>query len=62
MQTIRKAASSILLVAVLTFTIVGTVLANSIKGPSSSQLPYLVRSQPGVVTKAILTVCDSVDL
>ena len=62
MQTIRKGASSILLVAVLTFTIVGTVLANSIKGPSSSQSPYLVRSQPGVVTKAILTVGDSVNL
>jgi hypothetical protein len=30
------------------------------KGPSSSQSPYVVRSQPGVVTKSILTVGDSV--
>jgi hypothetical protein len=34
--------------------------ANAITGPSSSQSPYIVRSQPGVVTKAILTVGDSV--
>jgi hypothetical protein len=30
-------------------------------GPSSSQSPYLVRSQPGIVTKSILTVGDSVN-
>jgi hypothetical protein len=30
-------------------------------GPSSSQSPYLVRSQPGVVTRSILTVGDSVN-
>jgi Bacterial protein of unknown function (DUF839) len=30
-------------------------------GPSSSQSPYIVRSQPGIVTKSILTVGDSVD-
>ena len=30
-------------------------------GPSSSQSPYLVRSQPGVVLKSILTVGDSVN-
>jgi hypothetical protein len=30
-------------------------------GPSSSQSPYLLRSQPGVVTKSILTVGDSVN-
>jgi Alkaline phosphatase PhoX len=35
--------------------------ANAITGPSSSQSPYVVRSEPGVVTKAILTVGDSVD-
>jgi hypothetical protein len=28
-------------------------------GPSSSQAPYLVRSQPGVVTKSILTAGDA---
>jgi hypothetical protein len=31
-------------------------------GPSSSQSPYLVRSEPGVVTESILTVGDSVNL
>jgi len=30
-------------------------------GPSSSQSPYVVRSQPGVVTRSILTVGDSVN-
>jgi Bacterial protein of unknown function (DUF839) len=29
-------------------------------GPSSSQSPYLVRTKPGIVTKSILTVGDSV--
>ncbi len=29
--------------------------------PSSSQSPYLLRSQPGIVTKSILTVGDSVN-
>jgi hypothetical protein len=29
-------------------------------GPSSSQAPYLVRTQPGIVTKSILTTGDSV--
>jgi hypothetical protein len=29
-------------------------------GPSSSQSPYLLRSQPGIVTKSILTTGDSV--
>ena len=33
--------------------------ANAITGPSSSQSPYVLRSQPGVVTKAILTVGDA---
>jgi hypothetical protein len=35
---------------------------NAVTGPDSSQSPYLVRSQPGVVTKSILTVGDSVNL
>lgn len=39
----------------------GAVAAHSPSGPSSSQSPYLVRSQPGVVTKSILTVGDSVN-
>jgi hypothetical protein len=31
-------------------------------GPSSSQSPYVLRSEPGVVAKSILTVGDSVNL
>lgn len=58
----KKAFTSMLLVVLLALTTVGTVLANSISGPSSSQSPYIFRSQPGVVTKAILTVGDSVNL
>jgi len=34
--------------------------ANAITGPSSSQAPYVIRSQPGVVTKSILTAGDAV--
>ena len=30
-------------------------------GPSSSESPYVLRSEPGVVTKSILTVGDSVN-
>ena len=41
---------------------VASLLANSITGPSSSQSPYIVRSQPGVVVKSIFTVGDSVNL
>jgi hypothetical protein len=46
---------------------VATVLAvpalgNTVTAPSSSQSPYLVRSEPGVVSKSILTVGDSVNL
>ena len=39
----------------------GAALANAIQGPSSSQSPYLERTMNGVVTKAILTVGDSVN-
>ena len=59
MQTRSKALFSLLLVGVMLVSVVGSVLANSITGPNSSQSPYIVRSQPGVVTKAIFTVGDS---
>jgi len=59
MQLTRKAVYSILLVVILTLTTVGSVLANSITGPNSSQSPYIVRSQPGVATKSIFTVGDA---
>jgi Bacterial protein of unknown function (DUF839) len=43
----------------ITLALVGGASANTITGPSSSQSPYVVRSVPGVVNKAILTVGDS---
>ena len=61
MKFSRKTIYSSLLVVILVFATAGTALANSITGPSSSQSPYIVRSQPGVVTKAIFTVGDSVN-
>lgn len=36
-------------------------MANHITGPSSSESPYLIRTQPGVVTMSVLTVGDSVN-
>ena len=62
MQFTKKAIGSFLLVVVLALTIVGSVFAYSITGPNSSQSPYLLRSQPGVITNAILTVGDSVSM
>jgi hypothetical protein len=52
-----------LVVAALTAAIVTSIAAaapGGTAGPSSSQDPYLVRSQPGVVFKSILTTGDSV--
>ena len=49
-------------VLVIALSAVTGLLANSITGPSSSMSPYIVRSQPGVVVKAIMTVGDSVNL
>ena len=51
-------AAAVLAVAAIAAT---AALANTIDGPSSSQSPYVVRSLPGVVTKSILTVGDSVN-
>jgi hypothetical protein len=48
------------LVATAAAVAAAAALGNAVTGPSSSQSPYVVRSQPGVVTKAILTVGDSV--
>ncbi len=62
MQFAGKSVYSLLLVIVIALTTMGMALANSITGPSSSQSPYIVGSQPGVVTKAILTVGDSANL
>ena len=40
---------------------VATALANDITGPSSSAAPYLLRTQPSVVTVSILTAGDAVN-
>jgi hypothetical protein len=58
---LTKLFRNILLVAALSCGASG-VLANDITGPSSSQSPYLLRAQQGVVTVSLLTVGDSVNL
>src|SRR5262245_25349078 len=40
---------------------IATTWAQSITGPNSSQSPYLVRAEAGVVTVSILTVGDAVN-
>lgn len=47
-------------VVVIAAAAAAIAVANTITGPSSSDPPYVIRSQPGVVTKSILTVGDSV--
>jgi hypothetical protein len=59
MKQRSKTFYSVLLALSLILATVGVALANAITGPSSSQSPYIIRSQPGVVTKAIFTVGDS---
>jgi hypothetical protein len=52
------------LVGVLALAVAAVALADPGEqtGPSSSQSPYVLRAEPGVVTKSILTVGDSVNL
>jgi len=51
---------SLLRTTTIAVTAAGIALgASSISGPSSSESPYIVGSVPGVVTKSILTVGDS---
>src|SRR5262245_41983500 len=57
---LKKLTLKALLVA-LPFGGVTAAFGNAITGPSSSESPYLVRTQPGVVTKSILTVGDAVN-
>jgi hypothetical protein len=57
----RKRVGVLAAVVAVGATIATAALANAITGPSGSQSPYLLRSQPGVVTKSILTVGDSVN-
>ena len=60
------AAAGIAAVAVAASAIAGpgdtTVVAGepSLQGPSSSQTPYIIRTQPGLITESVLTTGDSV--
>jgi len=60
----RKSALAAL-AALVAVAVVGGAIAAATPGrqtgPSSSQSPYLVPSQPGVVTRSVLTVGDSVN-
>ena len=62
MKPVRRAVASTFPFLVFGLLVVVPLLANSITGPSSSQSPYILRSQPGVVVKSIFTVGDSVNL
>jgi hypothetical protein len=58
---ITKLLRNVQVLAALSCDISG-ILANDITGPSSSQSPYLLRTQPGVMTVSVLTAGDSVNL
>ena len=64
----RKSRGSLVVAGVVTASLAAAAAAGAAApaagtetGPSSSQSPYLVRTAPGVVTKSILTVGDSVN-
>jgi hypothetical protein len=60
-KRIRARRIGVLAVTMVAGAVAATAaFANAVTGPSSSQAPYVVRSQPGIVTKSILTVGDSV--
>lgn len=54
----RRIPATLALAAALSLATAASAVAAT--GPSSSASPYVVRSQPGVVTKSILTVGDEV--
>ena len=56
----RRAAALVAGVAALGATAAATALGNAQTGPTSSASPYVLRSQPGVVTRSLLTVGDTV--
>src|SRR4051794_24399704 len=59
MRSTRRVGALAAGIAAVSAIAPAAALANATTGPSSSQSPYLVRSQPGVVTKSILTVGDA---
>jgi hypothetical protein len=60
-QCFVPARASLVAVIAATTATAAVAAAGSSQGPSSGAAPYLVRTQPGVVTKSILTTGDSVD-
>jgi hypothetical protein len=60
-QTARRAGILAGAAGVLA-AVAASALGNATSGPSSSESPYVLRSEPGVVTRSILTVGDSVNL
>jgi hypothetical protein len=65
MKTATKQTFVFLLIVSIFASSASSIFAQakgSTAGPSSSQPPYVLRSVPGVVTKSILTVGDSVNL
>jgi hypothetical protein len=61
MKLARKTVFSVFMTAFIFLSTVAPAFAKD-TGPSSSQSPYLVPSQPGVSFKALLSVGDSVNL
>lgn len=62
MTTFRQKIGRSVVAATIAVSLTASVaLADSIQGSSSSESPYLVKSKPGVVTRSILTVGDSVN-
>src|SRR5215470_10155790 len=59
-MVVRQTSRTIMLAGVFAASLV-IASAQSITGPSSSQSPYLVRTEPGIVTLSILTVGDAVN-
>ncbi len=60
MKKMRMVALAVLLAGVASAVAIADPGAQT--GPSSSQSPYVLRAEPGIVTKSILTVGDSVNL
>jgi len=59
-RTYKVAAGGIVVLALAIVSAIAVAAPGGATGPSSSQSPYLVRSQPGVVLKSILTAGDAV--
>ena len=56
----RRSMQAVLAAAALSAVASPAAHAGAVTGPSSSERPYVLRSQPGVVTRSILTVGDQV--